>query len=157
MLPFGLAPGAGHSLTVLPPASRAVSFGVIFAICGAYCVWVWTGGRRTLPMKTWRIALESADGAAVNARQALLRYLACWIPPACAILAYLLLKPHGHGRWALAVLALNHAWALVDPERQFLHDRIAGTRLVSELPFREPTRPEAPPPPPVNPTGPAHR
>ena len=124
----------------------------MFAIFGAYSVWLWTGARRTLPMKTWRIALESAGGAAVTTRQALLRYLACWIAPACAILAYLLLKPHGHGRWAIALLALNHAWALVDPERQFLHDRIAGTRLVAELPFRDATRAEAPPPPPVNST-----
>ena len=62
--------------------------------------------------------------------RALVRYLAWWIGPACAIGAYLVLRPLGHGRWALAALALNYAWALVDPDRQFLHDRIAGTRLV---------------------------
>jgi uncharacterized RDD family membrane protein YckC len=28
-------------------------------------------------------------------------------------------------------LALPYAWALFDRERAFLHDRIAGTRLVS--------------------------
>jgi hypothetical protein len=40
------------------------------------------------------------------------------------------LRPLGHGRWALAALALNYAWAFVDMDRQFLHDRIAGTRLM---------------------------
>ena len=130
------APGE-HSLVILPPFMREVSFGVVFAVCGAYCAWLWTGGRRTLPMKAWRIALESASGSVVTAGPALVRYLACWIAPACSILAYLILRPYGQGRWALALLAINHAWALIDPDRQFLHDRIAGTRLVAELPSRK--------------------
>lgn len=138
MLPFyGLERPGEHPLAILSPTMRAMSFSVFFVVCGAYSVWLWTGGRRTLPMKTWRITLEIAGGAAVNARQALLRYLACWIAPGCAIAAYLLLRPHGHGRWALALLALNHAWALIDRDRQFLHDRIAGTRLVEEFPPRD--------------------
>jgi uncharacterized RDD family membrane protein YckC len=134
---YGFGAPAERSLVILPPSMRAASFGVVFAVCGAYCVWMWTGGRRTLAMKTWRIALESAGGSAVMAGPALVRYLACWIAPACSILAYLILRPYGHGRWALALLALNHAWALIDPDRQFLHDRIAGTRLVAELPSRD--------------------
>jgi uncharacterized RDD family membrane protein YckC len=138
MLPFqGFSNAGERPLVVLPPLTRAVSFGVIFALGGAYGVWLWTGRRRTLPMKTWHMRLESADGTAVTPRRALVRYLACWVAPACAILAYLLLEPHGHGRWALALLALNHAWALIDPDRQFLHDRIAGTRLVADRPPRE--------------------
>jgi uncharacterized RDD family membrane protein YckC len=134
---YGLAAPGERSLVILPPFTRAVSFGAVFAVCGAYCVWLWTGGRRTLPMKTWRIALESASGSVVTAGPALVRYLACWTAPACSILAYLILKPYGHGRWALALLVINHAWALIDPDRQFLHDRIAGTRLVAELPSRK--------------------
>jgi uncharacterized RDD family membrane protein YckC len=144
MLPLsGLSTTGERSLAVLPPAARAVSFSIIFAVCGAYSVWSWTGGRRTLAMKTWRIALENASGPVVTARQALLRYLACWIAPACAILAYLPLRHDGHGRWALALLALNHAWAFIDPDRQFLHDRIAGTRLVAQLPSRKRTQTDA--------------
>jgi len=138
LLPFyGPAAPGEHSLEILPPFMRAVSFGVVFAVCGAYCVWLWTGGRRTLPMKTWRIALESASGSVVTAGPAVVRYLASWIAPACSILAYLILRPYGQGRWALALLAINHAWALIDPDRQFLHDRIAATRLVAELPSRK--------------------
>jgi len=40
----------------------------------------------------------------------------------------------GYARSAVGLLALNYAWALVDPDRQFLHDRIAGTRLVLARP-----------------------
>src|SRR6266480_1950537 len=95
---FGLPDRGEHSLVILPPVERAVSFSIIFAVCGAYSLLLWTGGRRSLPMRAWRIVLESESGRALSARQALLRYLACWIAPACAILAYLVIRPYGHGR-----------------------------------------------------------
>ena len=34
-----------------------------------------------------------------------------------------------HAAW---LALLNYAWPIVDPERAFLHDRIAGTRIVAE-------------------------
>jgi len=78
-------------------------------------------------MKTWRIALRSAGGARVTPATAMLRYFACWIGPTLAIAGYMALARLGHGRWALALLAVNYAWAIVDPDRQYLQDRIAGT------------------------------
>jgi uncharacterized RDD family membrane protein YckC len=59
-----------------------------------------------------------------------LRYLAFWIGPALALAAYAAAQPAGLGRYAVALVALNYAWALVDRDRQFLHDRLAGTHLV---------------------------
>ncbi len=123
-------PAATGQLTLLSPAASAVSFGALFTLYGAYCVWLSSGGRKTLPMQTWHLALRTSDDAQPGAARALARYLAWWIGPACAAGAYLALHPFGHGRWALAALAVNYAWALVDTDRQFLHDRIAGTRLV---------------------------
>jgi len=32
----------------------------------------------------------------------------------------------------LVVAGFNFLWAAVDPDRQFLHDRIAGTRIVRD-------------------------
>jgi hypothetical protein len=40
------------------------------------------------------------------------------------------LRGAGLGPYAVAGLCINFAWALVDSQRQFLHDRIAGTRVV---------------------------
>jgi uncharacterized RDD family membrane protein YckC len=37
-------------------------------------------------------------------------------------------------------VAFNFLWAFVDPERQFLHDRIAGTRIVEAPPATVPAR-----------------
>jgi uncharacterized RDD family membrane protein YckC len=82
----------------------------VLAVGGAYYVYFWTRGGQTLPMKTWRIRVVRHDGAALGVGRALHRYL----------LALL-------GAFALG---LGFAWALVDRDRQFLHDRLAGTALV---------------------------
>jgi uncharacterized RDD family membrane protein YckC len=109
---------------------RIASFLALLVAAGAYSAWLWSGGRRTLAMQTWHLVLVGRDAAPASPARASVRYIAWWIGPACAIVAYALLAPSGHGRWALAALAINYAWALVDRDRQFLHDRIAGTRLV---------------------------
>ena len=75
-----------------------------------YFVWFWLHGGQTLPMKTWKLVLVNADGGRLRPLQAVLRYLAAW--PGILL--------GGLGIWC----------ALVDRDRQFLHDRIAGTRIV---------------------------
>lgn len=84
----------------------------LLLLCGFYFVWQWVRMGQTLPMKTWQLRLIAADGARISAQRAVTRYLA-----ACAgtLLA-------GIGFW----------WALVDRERCFLHDRLAGTRIVND-------------------------
>ena len=120
-----------RALPPLVPVAQAISLGCLFAVIGLYCVWGWSGGRRTLPMKTWRIAMEAATGTNIGIGTAALRYAAWWIGPAFAVAAYAALRPLGVGRWAIALVAVNYAWALLDPDRQLLHDRVAGTRLVA--------------------------
>jgi uncharacterized RDD family membrane protein YckC len=129
--PASLPATGDRALPLLKPGAQAVSSACLFVVLGAYCVWGWSGGRRTLPMRTWRIAMELASGTRVSVSRAALRYVAWWLGPALALAAYAALRPLGYGRWALALLAVNYAWALVDSERQFLHDRVAGTRLVA--------------------------
>jgi len=128
--PPSFLPSDARPLPLPGSAAQAMSFGCLFAVLGAYCVWGWSGGRRTLPMKTWHIALESTAGTRISLFRATVRYGAWWIGPAFTIVAYVALRPVGHGRWAVALLALNYAWALVNADRQFLHDRVAGTRMV---------------------------
>ncbi len=132
LLPLiGPAATTASQLLALPrPAARAISFACLFAAIGAYCIWLWSGGRRSLPMRTWGLVLTTATGGSVSPRLAALRYLAVWTGPACAVAAYLALRPYGHRRWAVALLAINYVWALVDRDGRFLHDRLAGTRLM---------------------------
>ena len=125
--PADRAATATHYLPT--PGARAWSGGVLLAACAVYCIGQWSNGRRTLPMATWGLALRTATGGRVSPRRASLRFLACGIGPALALAAAVALQPAGWGSWALPLLAVNYAWALFDPDRQFLQDRIAGTRL----------------------------
>jgi uncharacterized RDD family membrane protein YckC len=138
LLPFlGQATGESPAqLDALSSPRRALSGAASFLVCSAYCIGLWSGGRRTLPMKTWRIVLRTADGAFVGLRRAALRYLAVWIGPALAICVYLALRPSAYDRWALLLLAFNYLWGWFDPDRQWLQDRIAGTRLLKDAPPR---------------------
>jgi uncharacterized RDD family membrane protein YckC len=81
----------------------------LFLTLLVYFVWFWSHGGQTLAMKTWKIQLLTHDGQPVRPAQALWRYLLCWPSLACGGIGLL--------------------WALFDRDGQFLHDRIAGTRL----------------------------
>jgi len=132
LLPL-VSPGSAliaHSLTVPDLPTRVILFCTMFGIAAIYFVWCWTGGRRTLPMKTWRMRLVGRGDAPLNYKTAFVRYLAAWIGPGLALVTYIIGKPYGLGGVALVPLALNYLAAFVDPDKQFLHDRIAGTRIV---------------------------
>jgi uncharacterized RDD family membrane protein YckC len=128
------ASGERPVLAVPPLSARVLSACFVFAAAGLYCTWSWTGGRRTLPMKTWRLAIVRADGGAVDAKTAVGRYVAAWIGPGASLLAYAVLQPAHLGAQAAWLVPLGYLWPLVDPDRQFLHDRIAGTRIVMASP-----------------------
>lgn len=102
-------------------------------VTGAYFLHTWTGSGHTLAMKTWRIKLVKVGVARVPLGAAIVRYVAAWGWVAPALLASKLL--HLPPRiMAVAVTVNVVAWALLallDKDRQFLHDRIAGTRLIS--------------------------
>jgi uncharacterized RDD family membrane protein YckC len=125
------APGTVQPLRVPDLPARVLSFALVFAAAAVYFGWSWTAHRRTLAMKTWRIALVRTDAGPLTRKIALVRYFCAWIGPVAALAAYLALRPVGLGALALPFLAFNFLWALVDPDRQFLHDRIAGTRIVN--------------------------
>jgi uncharacterized RDD family membrane protein YckC len=131
LLPLGgTAPAESGALPVAGPLQRTLSFGWYVTVCALYFGWLWSGGRRTLPMTAWRLRLVTDCGEPLSRRRALGRFAAACIGPGIAIGAYAALAPLGHGRWAWLALVLNFAWALVDPERAFLHDRLAATRIV---------------------------
>ncbi|HEY4071716.1 MAG TPA: RDD family protein [Herbaspirillum sp.] len=105
----------------------------LFVVLTCYFVWFWTHGGQTLAMKTWRIRLVTRDGGPIGMWRAVARFLLAWLwfIPGLA-LAWLV---HAQA-WLLVVIpALNFVlWMsaiYLDPQRQFLHDRLAGTRIIS--------------------------
>lgn len=132
LLPL-VSPGhasAARALTIPSVAAKTFLFCAQFAVGALYCVGFWTGGRRTLAQKTWALRLLTSAGGTPDLKRALLRYFALWVGPALALAAYLPLSKVGHGAYAAILLAFNFAWAAIDPQRRFLHDRIAGTQVV---------------------------
>lgn len=133
LLPL-VSPSAGgtqHDLAIPSLLARAITFCALVGGAALYYAWCWSHGRRTLPQKTWRLRLASREGGAPSWPQALLRYAAAWIGPAMALAGYAALQGTDHPRNALAFILVNYCWALFDRDGQFLHDRIAGTRVVA--------------------------
>jgi uncharacterized RDD family membrane protein YckC len=113
----------------------------LFLIIGLYFIWFWTHGGQTLAMQTWRIRLATSSGENVGVKRAIGRFLLSWlwIVPGLALARAIEAK-----EWMLvAIPAANIVlWAMtafLDPQRQFLHDRIAGTRLIRFEPTGEKT------------------
>lgn len=116
--------GVGAVIWFAPLVALGTGFGVsvpgwlewlsLFLIMGIYFVFVWHRLGQTLAMQTWRLQLVDAEtGKAASLRQCVIRYVFAW--PSLLLLAS-----------GIGVL-----WtAFVDRDRQFIHDRLAGTCLV---------------------------
>ena len=110
MLPH-LALGMGWNILLPGP----VLLLHVFLVLGAYFLWYWSHGGQTLAMQTWKIVLVSRNGGKPTREQLILRYLLSWP--------------------SLLLYGAGILWALFDRENQFLHDRLAGTRII----FAQPT------------------
>ena len=79
-------------------------------VAAIYFIGQWSRGGQTLPLKTWRMRIVTRAGAPLGLRRAVFRFA-----------------------FALAGCALAGAgflWALVDRDGLFLHDRLAGTKII---------------------------
>ncbi len=94
-----------------PQAPGAMPFfqAYLLLVMLAFFTWFWTHGGQTVAMKAWRFRVERSDGQALGFPQACWRFALAWLS-------------------ILSVLGI--LWALFDRDKQFLHDRLAGTRLV---------------------------
>jgi uncharacterized RDD family membrane protein YckC len=104
-LPFALVAGAMDRI-----AARPLFQLYLVALTALYFVWQWRHGGQTLAMRAWRIRVVTRQGAPLDWSHAARRYL-----------------------FALCgtfLVGAGFLWALVDRERLFLHDRLAGTKIV---------------------------
>lgn len=82
----------------------------VFGVLGGYFVWYWRRNGQTLAMQTWRLKLVDAEGRPLALGSCWLRYALAWP--------------------SVLLCGAGLLWALVDRDRQFLHDRLSGSRLV---------------------------
>ena len=145
MLLFGLAliPGVVGALFFAQtgqrhPLQSDIALRVYALILyGVYFVWFWSTRGQTLAMQTWKIRVVTVAGHRLSQGRALARYGACclvWFAPATLISALF----HWPPARSLAITAAGVAGyallALLEPNHQFWHDRLCGTRLVDVPP-----------------------
>lgn len=82
----------------------------VFVVLGMYFLWYWRKGGQTLAMQTWKLRIVDTEGNTVSLGRGWLRYALAWP--------------------SVLFFGIGLLWALIDRDRQFLHDRLAGTRIV---------------------------
>jgi uncharacterized RDD family membrane protein YckC len=122
----GPQPGASH-------VERTLLQVFLATLLGAYFVRSWVRGGQTLAMKAWKLRLVRPDGRGIAPRVGLARFLIAGIIFGAGTAAALWLWRHPGsmvGWLATVPAAVDLGWLFFDRERQFLHDRLAGTRVV---------------------------
>lgn len=118
----------------LAAQQRWILQAVLFIAVGAYFVYCWTRSGQTLAMKSWHLRLVDRDGRLLTARKAVLRYLLAWTLFAPGLLFISVVQTHAV--WDATALILGLVLMLwlsrIDSDRQLLHDRLLGTRVIRE-------------------------
>jgi len=133
MLMFGVVFIAGYLFGTLSQTRNAMDNrhalqAFLFVVFGIYFVWFWSHGQ-TLAMKTWNIQVVDRAGQPITQARALLRYVLCWLwflPALAAVAPFKLSGAESAGIVIWAILSR------LQPQQQFWHDVLAGTRLVSK-------------------------
>jgi len=139
VLLFGVLAMAGYLYSSLTQQHHALKGqsglqAFLFVVLAIYFVWFWSHGGQTVAMRAWHIRLVDHRGQPVTQGRAALRYVASWVWFMPALISAWLADLHspveifallGVGVLAYALLA---RW---QPQRQFWHDALCGTRLIT--------------------------
>jgi uncharacterized RDD family membrane protein YckC len=142
LLLFGVVMIAGLAYAALTQQRHALQGttglqAFVFVVLAAYFVVFWSRGGQTLPMRTWQLRVVRHDGAALSPGRAFVRYLFSWLwfLPALASVRWAGMRSAAMVFVALfAGMAAYLLLARLRDDRQFLHDVVAGTRLVDLRP-----------------------
>jgi uncharacterized RDD family membrane protein YckC len=138
VLLFGVVFLAGYLMDTLTQSKNALDLRPVrqawlFVAIGAYFVLCWRRRGQTLPMKTWNIRLVDRDGNTPSTSRLVLRYILVWpLVLAGAAVVWAAASASGWPSMDMFIVAAPFTifiWSWFDPDGQFLHDRILGTRL----------------------------
>lgn len=139
VLLFGVLMIAGYLFSSLTQqrhalAGRHALQAFLFVVLGIYFAWFWSRSGQTVAMKAWHIRLVTDDGGPVSQARALGRYVLSWLWFLPALAALYPSGLHGlpatFGLLTAGVVAFA-ALSRLHPQRQFWHDAVCRTRLVS--------------------------
>jgi uncharacterized RDD family membrane protein YckC len=142
VLLFGVVMAAGlvYSVTTQQRHALVGLHGMqafLFAVLGLYFVWFWSRSGQTLAMQTWHIRLLTQEGRPVSRARALCRYLLSWLWFLPALVTVYFSGLRGTAPFLTALVAGVLAYAALSrlhPRRQYWHDAVCGTQLVTWLP-----------------------
>ena len=124
---FEVATGARHT-----PLIEHMRQALAFLVLGVYFIHQWSRDGQTLAMKTWRLKVVRPGHSHLSLQAAAVRYLLSWmwvLPALVVCLVFDLHKWQALGAVGIGIL-LWATTAFLDRDRQFLHDKLTGTRLV---------------------------
>jgi len=142
VLLFGVLMISGYLFSSLtqqrdPLVGRHALQAFLFVVLGIYFVWFWSHGGQTVAMKAWHIRVVDSTGRPLSEMRALMRYLLAWLwfLPALVILYAWHVRDPGTILIVLIAGVASYAVAAQPhPSRQFLHDALCSTRLVTHQP-----------------------
>lgn len=152
VLVFGIVALAGlaYGLTMRQRQELLGSAGLqafLFGVLGLYFVVSWVRNGQTLAMLTWHVRLVTTEGHPLRPLRAVARYVLAWawVLPGLGIAQLAGLKGAGPVTgalfgWVLFYAALSRLHA----DRQFLHDALCRTRLITWYPPHRARRAAAP-------------
>ena len=110
---------------------------VSLIVMGGYFAYCWSRSGQTLAMKSWGLRVVDRDGGRLPFGRALLRYALAWTLLLPGLLAVSLTQTHAAADAVMffAGFLLMLGYARLDPQRQLLHDRLLGSRVIS-VPLR---------------------
>ncbi len=137
MLLFGITFVAGLIFDVSTQSRHALMLRHVrelwlFLVIGIYFVFFWSRSGQTLAMQTWRIRVVDNDGGKLPVLKAIVRYCLAWMwfLPGLAIAYQLDLKSWTSVSVVIFFTALWASTAVFSKDKQFLHDKLAKTRLI---------------------------
>lgn len=128
-------PVAGLKGAALSGTPQLLFQAYLFCVTATYFTWCWRHGGQTLAMKTWRVRVVNRAGGSLSFTSAFARFVCALLfyGPACVGMVLLFfpdrLSP-AITMWAFLPMVATILWARHDVDGQFLHDRMAGTRLI---------------------------
>ncbi|WP_395700086.1 RDD family protein [Aquabacterium sp.] len=142
VLLFGVVMIAGYLYSSLTQQRNAMEgrlglMAFLFVILAIYFSWFWSRSGQTVAMKAWHLRLLTVQGQPVSQARAFARYVLSWLwfLPALAMVHAAGLNSTAaiFGAMTAGVLAYA-ALAWLRADRQFWHDVVCGTRLVTWRP-----------------------
>lgn len=117
----------------------------LFIVLGIYFGWFWSRAGQTVAMKAWHIRLLTQYGLPVSQPRALARYLLSWLwflPALVALSLAGLSSPAAMFGMLFIGVVVYAGLSRLHPQRQFWHDAVCGTQLVTQIPSARRTEPD---------------